>query len=161
MGIPALAAFNTISPESLPLEARMHLLKSVSALRAEPITLSRALCLPTSSEKATSPFSVLYSRAEWVPPVSLKVRLFSLRLFMSPDTRSGSTFSALETRSFTSSASGTWSSPQAVVINRDFPKSISSMLILVSQGDIDSQGLQLKRLDVVYAGDDAFCEQVS
>jgi len=53
IGKPTVAALRAMSPVNRPLNVRKHSLKSVLFKASIPITLSTALCLPTSSAKAT------------------------------------------------------------------------------------------------------------
>ena len=53
IGKPTFAALNATSPDMRPLKAKKHVLKSTLLKAAMPITLSTALCLPTSSANAT------------------------------------------------------------------------------------------------------------
>ena len=54
IGKPTFAALKATSPDMRPLKAKKHSPKSTLPKAAIPITLSTALCLPTSSAKATS-----------------------------------------------------------------------------------------------------------
>ena len=54
IGKPTFAALNTTSPDMRPLKAKKQSARSTSFRAAMPITLSTALCLPTSSANATS-----------------------------------------------------------------------------------------------------------
>jgi hypothetical protein len=57
MGMPATEHFKAISEEILPVEATKVLLKSNPLTNPNPMALSRALCLPMSSQMQTAPFS--------------------------------------------------------------------------------------------------------
>ena len=59
MGNPTFAALNATSPDMRPLKATKHTPKSTLFKAAIPITLSTALCLPTSSAKETNEPSLL------------------------------------------------------------------------------------------------------
>ena len=54
IGKPTFAALKTTSPDIRPLKAKKHSPKSTRSKAVMPITLSTALCLPTSSAKAIS-----------------------------------------------------------------------------------------------------------
>ena len=53
IGIPTFAALKIISPDKRPVEAKNNSPNSISLMAAIPITLSTALCRPTSSAIAT------------------------------------------------------------------------------------------------------------
>jgi len=54
MGKLTFAALKATSPDMRPLKAKKHSPKSTLPNAANPITLSTALCLPTSSARATN-----------------------------------------------------------------------------------------------------------